>query len=40
MIARLRALLNVLFHRRRYERELDDELAFHLDCRSAQLQAA
>jgi predicted permease len=39
MIARLRALLNALFHRRRYERELDDELAFHLDCRSAQLQA-
>lgn len=38
MIARIRILLNTLFNRRRFERELDDELAFHLDCRIEQLQ--
>ncbi|MBK8285334.1 MAG: hypothetical protein IPK97_10905 [Ahniella sp.] len=31
------SLLSRWFHRRRYEQELTEELAFHLDCRRADL---
>lgn len=37
MIARLKLLARALLHRRQFERELDEELAFHLEARSADL---
>lgn len=38
-MSRIRAWLDVLLNRRRFERDLDDELAFHEEQRSRQLRA-
>jgi putative ABC transport system permease protein len=37
MLSRLRSLLHALFGRTRFEQDMDDELRFHIDCRTEEL---